>query len=89
MNVAQVATPVSTVVPILTGDTSVDVQVASSELDKVTASQAQDSLGSLLRVKKMTVYHQRPAMSVRLMVELKMADTNATLTAMGSIRRLL
>lgn len=89
MNVTLVTTPVSTAAPTLTEDTCADAQAASIELGRVTASQAQDSLGSLLRVRRTTVYHQRPAMSVRLMVELRMADTNATLTATLSIRSLL
>lgn len=66
-----------------------DAQEASSELDKVTASQAQGSLGSSLKVMKKTVFHQRLAMSARLMEELRTVDTSETLTAMGSVRSLL
>lgn len=88
MNAAPEATPVCTVARTLMEGTCVDAQVASSELAKVTASQAQDSQGSSRKVMKKTVCHQRLAMSVRLMAERRMADTSATLT-MGSIRSLL
>lgn len=88
MSAALEATPVPTGAPTLMEGTCVGAREASSGLDKVTASQAQDSQGSSLKEMKKTVCRQRPATSVRLMAELRMADTSATLTAMGSVRSL-
>lgn len=52
----------------------------------VTASQAQVSLASLLKARKMTVCHLKPVTSVRLMEELRMDVINAALIAMSSTR---
>lgn len=88
MNALWAATHVPTAALILMEVTCAAVLEASTELDRVTASQAQASRASSPTVTTKTVCPQRPAMSVRLTVEERVDGTDATLMKMPSIRSL-